>query len=65
MVNKVESALTLSQVSRLLDIPEEMVKQWSDDGIIRFYFNSSNGEKLFRLREVARFLNILKANQCD
>jgi DNA-binding transcriptional MerR regulator len=63
--NKVESVLTLAQVSRLLDIPEEMVNQWSDDGIINCCFNNSGGEKLFRLRDIAHFSNILKVNEYD
>lgn len=63
--DKAESVLTLAQVSRLLGIPEEIVNQWSDDGMINCCVNNSWGEKLFLLRDIARFSNTLSANEHD
>ena len=58
--NKAESILTLTQVSRILDIPEEIVNLWIESGLINCCANTSAGDKLFRLRDIAHLLNALK-----
>jgi len=49
--------LTVREVARLLHIHSNTVRRWSDQGIIRAYRITSRGDRRFRRRDIAQFLN--------
>jgi excisionase family DNA binding protein len=54
-----EPMLTIKEVATLLHIHVNTVRRWSDHGIIKSYQINRRGDRRFRQRDIAHFLNRL------
>jgi len=53
---KVESMLTTTEVSRLLNVHPNTLRRWSNKGIIKTYRIGSRADRRFRQDDIDRFL---------
>lgn len=54
-----EPMLTIKEVATLLHIHVNTVRRWSDNGIIKSYQINRRGDRRFRQKDIAHFLNRL------
>ena len=55
---KMESMLTTTEVSRLLNVHPNTLRRWSNKGIIRTYRIGSQADRRFRKDDIDRFLSL-------
>ena len=53
-----ETLLTTSQAARLLNVHENTVRLWADNGIIKTYRLGSRGDRRYNIRDVRRLLQL-------
>ena len=53
---KIESMLTTTEVSRLLNVHPNTLRRWSNKGIIKTYRIGSRADRRFRQDDIDRFL---------
>jgi len=61
--NEIGPMLTIREVARLLHIHSNTVRRWADRGIIRVYRVTRRGDRRFRQRDIAHFLDELNVNR--
>ena len=54
--NQTESLLKVREVAKLLNIHDNTLRRWSDQGIIKTYRNSQKGYRRFKEEDIAQFL---------
>jgi excisionase family DNA binding protein len=54
--NRINSLLTLTEVSQILNVDVNTLNKWTDEGIIRARRSGKNGDIRFRAEDVAIFL---------
>lgn len=54
--NKTEPLLKVREVAKLLNIHDNTLRRWSDQGIIKTYRNSHKGYRRFKEEDIAQFL---------
>jgi excisionase family DNA binding protein len=57
---KIESMLTIIQVSRMLNVHPNTLRRWSNKGIIKTYRIGSRADRRFRKDDIDCFLASLK-----
>ena len=53
---EVDSMLTTSDVSHLLNVHINTVRRWSNQGVLKAYRIGSRGDRRFRQEDIANFL---------
>jgi excisionase family DNA binding protein len=48
--------LTVKQAGRLLNVHENTIRRWSDQGILRVYRISKRGDRRFKREDIMNFL---------
>ena len=61
--NKLGPMLTVREVARLLNVHPNTLRRWSDVGRIRVYRITHRGDRRFRERDVAHFLDQLNTGK--
>ena len=56
MTNNVESMLTTSDVSRILNVHINTVRRWSNQGVLKSYRIGSRGDRRFMRDDIDQFL---------
>jgi excisionase family DNA binding protein len=56
MANNVESMLTTSDVSRILNVHINTVRRWSNQGVLKSYRIGSRGDRRFMRDDIDHFL---------
>jgi predicted site-specific integrase-resolvase len=54
--SRMNGLLTLAEVSQILNVDVNTLKQWTDKGVIRAQLSGKNGNIKFRAEDVAIFL---------
>ena len=62
---EVDSMLTTSDVSHLLNVHINTVRRWSNQGVLKAYRIGSRGDRRFKAEDIARFISELNANGGD
>ena len=55
---KIESMLTTTEVSRLLNVHPNTLRRWSNKGIIKTYRIGSRADRRFMKDDIERFLSL-------
>ena len=58
-------ALTMSEVSQLLNVHSNTLRRWSNRGIIRAHRINPRGDRRFRLKDIDRFIYEPQANKTN
>ena len=61
--NEIGPMLTIREVAELLHIHSNTVRRWADRGILRVYRVTRRGDRRFRRRDIAHFLDELNVNR--
>ncbi len=61
--NEIGPMLTVREVAELLHIHSNTLRRWADRGTIRAYRITSRGDRRFRQRDIAHFLDELNVNR--
>lgn len=61
--NEIGPMLTVREVADLLHIHSNTLRRWADRGIIRAYRITGRGDRRFRQRDIAHFLDELNVNR--
>ena len=56
---EIDAMLTISDVARLLNVHVDMVRRWSNQGILKAYRIGSRGDRRFRWEDITGFLSEL------
>ena len=62
MLETSENLLTVQEVSDLINVHPNTVRQWSDQGLIKSYRIGPRGDRRFRQEDVTSFLNVKSKN---
>ena len=54
--NSIAGMLTISEVAQLLNVHNNTVRRWSNQGVLKSYRIGSRGDRRFRQEDVSNFL---------
>ena len=57
--------MKIGEVARLLDVHENTIRRWSNQGIIASYRLPGRGDRRFRLADITRLMSHLEGNGDD
>lgn len=57
---KIETMLTMTELSRLLHVHPNTIRRWSNNGLIKTYRIGKRGDRRFRQDDINRFLTQLR-----
>jgi excisionase family DNA binding protein len=57
-IMKIESMLTTTEISRLLNVHPNTLRRWSNKGIIKTYRIGSRADRRFWKDDIERFLSL-------
>ena len=63
--NHMEPMLTVRDVARMLNIHNNTVRRWSDQGLIKTYRITRRGDRRFKQKDITEFLAELNRNGGD
>jgi excisionase family DNA binding protein len=63
--DEMEPMLTVRDVARMLNIHNNTVRRWSDQGLIKTYRITRRGDRRFRQKDITEFLAELNKNGGD
>jgi excisionase family DNA binding protein len=63
VVNRMNSMLTISDVSKLLHVHPNTLRRWADKGIIQTYRITPRGDRRFMAKDIMSFLSSTKAKR--
>jgi excisionase family DNA binding protein len=60
---KIESMLTVTEASRLLNVHPNTLRRWSNKGIIKTYRIGSRADRRFLKNDIDRFLSLVQMKE--